>query len=62
MARYHFRDVEDQRDERAHEVRRGEYRGEPGDFDRRPPLDELPEYAGGDRWAPRPQPGRIPTS
>lgn len=37
----YFRDLEDQRTERAHDVREPEYWGEPADFDRTPDRDEL---------------------
>lgn len=57
MARYHFRDVEDQRAERAHDVRQWEIIGELSDFDRRPPLDELVDYEP--FRDPKPRPGRV---
>lgn len=46
MARYHFADVEDQRDEHAHDVRRDEYqdRWEASDFDERPDPEDLVGY------------------
>lgn len=39
MARYHFRDVEDQRAERAYEPRRSEFPEPEPDY--RPPRDEI---------------------
>lgn len=50
MARYHFRDIEDQRAEHAHDVAQGEYRGQPEDFDDRPDMADLIDPKSRDSW------------